>query len=574
MESTVAKEQGSGRETVAERSSRQTTDHRKTKRQRGGMQATSVRVNAKSKIHQDASSRAAWHGRRAHVLTQGDLFESQSKEQESAEATVATRRSESSAEQRAEGATAKRLGTYEPEKPAHPSAEHIKLCTNPNCPNGAAIVSGKERATPDNMRNLGHRRAMQEVTMERAVEASNWEAALSAVERNDGAAGPDGLKSKELREHLARHGEGIRAKLLRGSFQPSAARRKEIEKSDGGIRPLSIPNVVDRFVQQLLLQTMQPVFEPTFSESSYGFRPGRSAHEAIRAAQKHAREGRDWVVDMDITKFFDHVNHDILMARVARVVRDKRMLQLIGRFLRAGVVLVDGCKVRSKEGTPQGGPLSPLLANIYLDQLDKELESRGLKHVRYADDCNIYVRSERAAQSVMSNVSKWISQKLKLQINADKSGIGRAWERKFLGFILTITLLLSASPQAIAKFKDQVRSKWDARQPLSSEQLRDQWRNYQRGWWAYYGQSEANENILRLSGWVRRHIRKCFWLRWHNASGRYAALRRQGLPRARCEIARCSRGAWRMARHPAMQTALSNKVLKHHGFITPLDLAG
>lgn len=410
--------------------------------------------------------------------------------------------------------------------------------------------------------------------MERAVEANNWEAALRAVERNDGAPGPDGLKSRELRDHLTKHGEGIKAKLLKGSFKPSAARHKGIAKPDGGIRPLSIPNVVERFVQQLLLQVMQPLVEPSFSESSYGFRPGRSAHGAVKATQKHAREGRDWVVDIDITKFFDQVNHDILMAQVSRVVGDKRILQLIGRFLRAGIVLPNGCKVRAKEGTPQGGPLSPLLANIYLDRLDKELENRGLKHVRYADDCNIYVSSERAAQAAMNNISRWISQKLKLQINLKKSGIGRAWQRKFLGFLLTLSLLVSASPQAITKFKEQVRSKWDARQSLRSEELRDQWSNYQRGWWAYYGQSEEKRNILLLSGWIRRHIRKCFWLRWHNATGRYAALKRQGLPASRCRIARCSAGAWRMARHAAMQEALSNQVLKRYGFITPSDLAG
>jgi RNA-directed DNA polymerase len=415
---------------------------------------------------------------------------------------------------------------------------------------------------------------MQEITMERAVEAVNWEAALNAVERNAGAPGPDGLKTKELREYLAKHGEGIKAKLLKGSFKPSSARRKEIPKPNGGTRLLSIPNVLDRFVQQLLLQVMQPLFDPTFSESSHGFRPGRSAHGAIEAAQRHAQEGRDWVVDMDITKFFDHVNHDILMTQMSSVVRDKRMLQLIGRFLRAGVVLPDGCRVSTEEGTPQGGPLSPLLANIYLDKLDKELERRGFKHVRYADDCNIYVSSERAAKRALENISRWTSRHLRLQINVEKSGIGRVWERKFLGFILSVALLIAASPQAIAKFKDQVRSKWDARQSLSSEQLREQWRNYQCGWWAYYGQAEDRRSILRLSGWIRRHIRKCFWLRWHDASGRDAALRRQGIPSWQREMAHCSRGAWRMARHAVMQTALSNHVLKRYGFITPSDLAG
>jgi group II intron reverse transcriptase/maturase len=415
---------------------------------------------------------------------------------------------------------------------------------------------------------------MQEAMMEAALEAANWEAALRAVERKRGAPGPDGMKVGELREHLAKHGDGIKAKLLKGSFKPGAARRKEIPKANGGIRPLSIPNVLDRFVQQLLLQVMQPLFEPHFSDSSHGFRPGRSAHGAIEAAQRQAREGRDWVVDMDITKFFDHVNHDILMAQVSRAVRDKRMLQLIGRFLRAGVILPEGCQVRSQKGTPQGGPLSPLLANIYLDQLDKELEKRKLKHVRYADDCNIYVASQSEATEVLQGIGQWISRKLKLQVNAEKSGIGRAWERKFLGFILTVALLIAASPQAIAKFKDQVRSKWDARQSLSSEQLRDQWSAYQRGWWAYYRRAEDRRSITDLSGWIRRHIRKCFWQRWHNASGRRAALGKLSIPPSRLKIAHSSRGAWHMGRHPVLQEALSNRVLKSYGFITPSDLAG
>lgn len=409
--------------------------------------------------------------------------------------------------------------------------------------------------------------------MEAAVEAASWEAALRAVERNRGAPGPDGMKAEELREHLAEHGAGIKAKLLKGSFKPGAARRKEIPKPNGGIRPLSIPNVLDRFVQQMLLQVMQPLYEPHFSDASHGFRPGRSAHGAIGAAQKHAREGREWVVDMDITKFFDHVNHDILMAQVSRVVKDKRMLQLIGRFLRAGVILPEGCHVSSEEGTPQGGPLSPLLANIYLDKLDKELEQQGLKHVRYADDCNIYVASESEAKEVLQSISGWISRKLKLQVNAEKSGIGRVWERKFLGFILTVALLIAVSPQALAKYKDEVRSRWDARQSLSSVQLRDQWSDYQRGWWAYFRRAEDRRSITDMSGWVRRHIRKCFWQRWHNASGRRRFLARLDIPPSRLKIAHSSHGAWRMGRHPVLQEALNNRVLKSYGFITPSDLA-
>jgi RNA-directed DNA polymerase len=409
--------------------------------------------------------------------------------------------------------------------------------------------------------------------MEQAVGPANWEAALHSIERNDGAPGPDGMKAKQLREHLAKHGEGIKAKLLNGSFKPTAARRKDIPKPNGGTRPLSIPNVLDRFVQQLLLQAMTPLFEPHFSNASHGFRPGRSAHGAIEAAQQHAREGKVWVVDMDITKFFDQVNHDILMTQVSRVVQDKRVLQLIGRCLRAGIVLPNGCEESSTEGTPQGGPLSPLLANIYLDKLDKELERRGLSHVRYADDCNIYLSSQRAAERVMQVISQWIAKHLRLQVNAEKSGTGQVWDRKFLGFTLTMMLLIAISPQAIAKFKDQVRDKWDARQSKTSTQLRDQWSQYQLGWWAYYRRAEERRNILDLSGWIRRHIRKCYWQRWHNASGRRAALARLGIPPQRRDIAHCSRGAWRMARHPVMQEALNNRTLKRYGFITPSDLA-
>lgn len=416
---------------------------------------------------------------------------------------------------------------------------------------------------------------MQETTMmEQALGAGNWEAALCAVERNAGAPGPDGMRTGELRDHLAKHGAGIKAKLLKGSYQPGAARRKEIPKPNGGTRPLSIPNVLDRFVQQLLLQVMQPLFEPHFSDSSHGFRPGRGAHGAIGAAQGHAREGKDWVVDIDITQFFDQVNHDILMSQVGRVVRDKRVLRLIGRFLRAGTVLPGGCQVRSTKGTPQGGPLSPLLANIYLDPLDKEIESRGLKHVRYADDCNIYVSSQKAAHAAMEHISQWISRHLKLEVNAQKSGVGRVWERKFLGFILTAALLVTVSPQALARFKDQVRTKWDARQPLRSEQLRDQWSDYQQGWWAYYRRAEDRRSITDLSGWIRRHMRKCFWLRWHSVSGRKAALARLGIPPSRRDIAHCSRGAWGMGRHPVLHEALSNATLKKYGLITPSDLAG
>ena len=303
------------------------------------------------------------------------------------------------------------------------------------------------------MRMNRERTAMLEALMEEAVHPERWEAALSAVERNKGAAGPDGMKASELREHLAQHGGVIKVRLLEGSYQPSAAKRRDIPKLSGGTRPLSIPNVQDRFVQQLLLGVLQPIFEPRFSQSSYGFRPSRSAQQAMRAVQSFAREGYTHVVDMDITKFFDRVNHDILMHKLGNVVGDKRVLRIIGRFLRAGVVMPEGVVVQSEEGTPQGGPLSPLLANIYLDALDKELEKRGLRFARYADDCNIYVSSQRAAERVLESLTGWIARHLRLEVSSSKSGTGRPWERKFLGFILHPHCLLASRPPALRGLK-------------------------------------------------------------------------------------------------------------------------
>jgi group II intron reverse transcriptase/maturase len=295
---------------------------------------------------------------------------------------------------------------------------------------------------------------------------------------------------------------------------------------------------------------------------------------AVKAAQAFAREGYTWVVDMDITKFFDRVNHDKLMHRIGQVVRDKRVLRLIGAFLRAGVVMPDGLKVSSEEGTPQGGPLSPLLANIYLDALDKELEKRGLRFARYADDCNIYVRSEAAARRIMSSLSGWIARHLRLEVSEKKSGVGRPWERKFLGFTFTTMLMLTIASSSLARFEDKVRELWNARQSRTSLQLRDQWRSYVQGWWGYYRLTEERRPIFRKEGWIRRHIRKCFWIRWHSSRGRLRALRRLNIPPQRVDLAKSSRGAWRMARHPVMQEAINNRLLKRLNFVMPSDLAG
>ena len=336
---------------------------------------------------------------------------------------------------------------------------------------------------------------------------------------------------------------------------------------------LGIPTVMDRLIQQMLLQALTPIFDPRFSEHSYGFRPGRSAQDAVRAAQKYAQEGKEWVVDMDITKFFDHVNHDILMGLIAKVIRDKRVLHLIGKYLRRGA-MVEGVVTGSVEGTPQGGPLSPLLANIYLDVLDQELNRRRHCYCRYADDCNIYVGSQQAAERTLNSVRAWIEKHLRLEVNAAKSGTGRVWERKFLGFRLDRDKRIGVAPESIARFKTKVREMWKGGQSRTSNQLRDAWRHYIRGWWGYFQLAEVRKPIFGLEGWIRRHIRKCFWLRWHNAVGREHALRRLGVYPWLLRTARTGRGAWFMAKTSTVNAGLKTATLRRYGFLLPSDLAG
>ena len=413
---------------------------------------------------------------------------------------------------------------------------------------------------------------MPEGWMEQVVSREKVVVALRAVQRNAGAAGIDGMTVKQLESHLRRHWESVRAKLLAGTYTPSPVRRVEIPKPNGGTRALGIPTVLDRFVQQLVLQELQPILEPLFSEHSYGFRPGRSAHDAVRAAQEFVRQGKSWVVDIDITKFFDRVHHDKLMQRIGQVVRDKRVLRLIGKYLRSGV-LVEGVVLATAEGTPQGGPLSPLVAHIYLDALEQELERRGLAFSRYADDCNLYVSSPRAAARVLASVSDWLARELRLEVNATKSGVGRPWERKFLGFRIRADLKIEVAPTSVERFKNQVRELWQSCQSRSSERLRDRWRAFVRGWWEYYRLAEDRRNITRWEGWVRRHMRKCFWQRWHGWRGRWRMLRRLGVGGRALRMASSSKGAWRIAASPALHTALSNRVLRCHGFWVPSDLA-
>jgi RNA-directed DNA polymerase len=413
---------------------------------------------------------------------------------------------------------------------------------------------------------------MHEELMEQVVTHENATAAWRAVKRNAGAPGIDGMTTEELRDHVRQHWDTIRTKLLAGTYVPVPVRRVEIPKPDGGVRLLGIPTVLDRWIQQMLLQVLQAIFDPTFSARSFGFRPGKSAHDAVRAAQNCLQAGKDWVVDMDITKFFDRVNHDILMHRLGQTIRDKRVLKLIGKYLRGGV-MVEGVVQSSEEGTPQGGPLSPLLANIYLDALDRELEKRGLAFSRYADDCNIYVSSRRSAERVMTSLTQWISKHLRLEVNKTKSGVGRPWERKFLGFRINPEGKIEAAPQSVERFKTKVRELWRSCQSQTSEELRDNWRAYVRGWWGYYRLAEERRNIFGLEGWIRRHIRSCFWQRWDNWRGRLRKLRRLGLSERLLKVAHSSKGAWRIAASPSLQRALNNAVLRRYGFWMPSDLA-
>lgn len=414
---------------------------------------------------------------------------------------------------------------------------------------------------------------LNEVTMERVVSPENMRAAYLAVKANGGSSGVDGMEVEEMAAHIREHWESIANKLLAGKYQPAAVRAVEIPKGNGGKRLLGIPTVMDRMIQQAIHQEMGPTFEEGFSESSHGFRPGRSAHDAVRAGQGFVAEGKKWVVDIDLKNFFDQVNHDRLMGMIGRKVRDKRVLSLIGRYLRAEMRRGDGSPTARKAGTPQGGPLSPLLANIYLDPLDKELEKRGLSFVRYADDIAIFASSPRAAERLLEGVVKWLKKELGLEVKQEKSGTGPSGESSLLGFRLYEDGKIGISPKAVEKLKEKVREYWDARQSKTSEQLREQWQNYIRGWWNYFRLADRRWEVRDLSGWIRRHMRKCFWLRWHHPRGRLNALKRLGVKGRVLGMAYSGLGAWAIARHVVMNQTLKTKTLNQHGFIIPWDFA-
>src|SRR6516165_3318076 len=403
--------------------------------------------------------------------------------------------------------------------------------------------------------------------MEEVCERENLKAALRQVRANQGSPGVDGMTVVALKDHLTQHWPAIREQLLKGTYEPQPVRRVEIPKPDGGgMRKLGIPCVLDRFIQQAVLQVLQRRWDRTFSEHSYGFRPGRSAHQAVAQAQQYIAEGHGWCVDLDLEKFFDRVNHDKLMGQIAKRVADKRLLKLIRAFLNAGV-MENGLVSPSVEGTPQGGPLSPLLSNVVLDELDLELECRGHRFVRYADDANIYVRSQRAGLRVMESIKRFITQKLKLKVNEAKSAVARPQERKFLGFGFTVgpDIMRTIAPQALEWFKRRIREITRRAKGVSIKTTMGELAVYMQGWRGYFGFCETPEVLIALTRWVRLRLRAALWRQWKTPRRRRAALIALRVSGELLNTAGSGRGPWHLARSKALSIGLSNAYFKSLG---------
>lgn len=407
--------------------------------------------------------------------------------------------------------------------------------------------------------------------LERVLATENMELAWKRVRANKGAPGVDGITVDDFPDRFRPLWADIRASLATGTYQPKPVLRVEIPKPAGGFRPLGIPTVLDRLIQQSLAQVLTPIFDPGFSVSSFGFRPGRSAHDAVRQLREYLRQGYRIAVDIDLAKFFDTVNHDLLMTLVGRKVRDKRVLSLIGRYLRAGVE-VDGRLEKTRMGVPQGGPLSPLLANVLLDQLDKELESRGHKFVRYADDFVILVKSERAGERVMASVRKHLTTKLKLTVNEDKSQVAKSDQVSFLGFIFKGTKILW-SDKAYKEFRRRVKKYTGRSWFVSMEYRLNKLSTYLRGWMGYFGISEAYHDIPEIDGWIRRRVRLCYWKQWRWCRTKIRNLLKLGVQLGTSIRAGLNRnGPWAMSRRLAAQHGMTNQWLKDQGLVSVKEL--
>jgi len=435
-------------------------------------------------------------------------------------------------------------------------------------PTGEARTAGGEVTESFSTRHAPESPASTNQLMEEICERENLKRALQRVKANKGNPGIDGMTVEELPGYLQQHWPAIREQLLSGTYAPKPVRRVEIAKPDGGgMRKLGIPTTLDRFVQQAVLQVLQPQWDPTFSEHSYAFRPGRSAHQAVAQAQKNIAEGYSWVVDLDLEKFFDRVNHDKLMGQIAKRVEDKRLRKLIRAFLNAGV-MENGLVSPSVEGTPQGGPLSPLLSNLVLDELDRELERRGHRYVRYADDSNIYVRSEQAGQRVMESITRFITHKLKLKVNEAKSAVAKPQERKFLGFSFTAgpEVKRVVAPKALDRFKRRIRDITRQAKGVSIKTTIAELASYMRGWRGYFGFCETPEVLVYLTRWVRLRLRTALWRQWKTYRRRRAALIALGVrPRLASNTAGSGRGPWYLARSKALSVGLSNAYFQSLG---------
>ena len=413
----------------------------------------------------------------------------------------------------------------------------------------------------------------EEVLLEKVVASENMRRAWKQVKRNKGAAGVDGRDIEETEVFLRQHWPELRKRLLEETYTPYPALRVEIPKPGGGVRKLGIPTVVDRLIQQAITQVLVPIFDSGFSESSFGFRPGRGAHDAVRQAHKYQQEGRQWVVDLDLKQFFDEVDHDILMARLGRKVKDKRLKRLINRYLKAGVVS-EGARYPTEKGTPQGGPLSPFLSNVLLDDLDKELERRGHSFCRYADDVNIYVRTSRAGERTMSSVTRYVEDTLKLKVNKEKSAVARPWKRSFLGFTFLKILgemRICVAEKSWKRFRGRVK---DLLRPGRGQNLdrfiREGLNPVLRGWLQYFGIGTSKRAMGSHDFWVRRHLRCLIWRQWKRPATRFKRLRELGCPKDLALIAYSRRGPWWCAGVPALKQHLTPLFFAQKGLFTML----
>ncbi len=424
--------------------------------------------------------------------------------------------------------------------------EALLKALRPGAPGDGGTGAGAcaERQAPA---ALAQQRALTQGLMERVASSANLNQAYKRVKANKGAPGADGMSVQDLRPWLADNKDGLVAQLVRGDYRPQPVLGREIPKPGGGVRLLGIPTVVDRLIQQAILQVLQPILDPSFSGSSFGFRPGRSAHDALAQAGKYVAEGHVIVVDLDLEKFFDRVNHDILMARLAGRIGDKRLLRIVRRFLEAGM-MSEGVCVRRPEGTPQGGPLSPLLANLLLDDLDKMLEARGHCFCRYADDCNIYVRSEKAGERVMASVTEFLRSRLHLQVNREKSAVAPVWERKFLGHRLLLEGALGIAPESLARAKARIRQITKRNRGISLGQMIAELNAFTTGWVTYFRHARCKSHLRRLDEWIRRKLR-CLRLKHCKRTKAQADfLQSLGVPEWRAWILALSgKGWWRKA---------------------------